>query len=65
MSDNGLAAAVAKMRDAGANDPAIDVFAHYYRQASAGVTGLIAEDSITPLTDPPRLQDIFAEVGVA
>ena len=31
----------AKMQAAGANGPAIDVFAHYYRQASAGVTGLI------------------------
>ncbi len=65
MSDNGLAAAVAKMRDAGANDPAIDVFAHYYRQASAGVTGLIAEDSITPLTDPPRLADVEVDERTA
>lgn len=55
MSDHGLAAAVAKMQAAGANGPAIDVFAHYYRQASAGVTGLIAEDTIAPLTDPPQL----------
>ena len=55
MSEHGLAAAVAKMRAAGANGPAIDVFAHYYRQASAGVTGLIGEDTIAPLTDPPQL----------
>lgn len=58
MSDNGLAAAAAKMRAAGANEPAVEVFSHYYRQASAGASGLIAEDSISPLTDPPRLDAI-------
>lgn len=65
MSENGLAAAVAKMRDAGANDPAIDVFSHYYRQASSGVTGLIPEDSITALTDPPRLADVEVDERTA
>jgi UTP--glucose-1-phosphate uridylyltransferase len=58
MSDNGLAAAVAKMRAAGAHDAAIDVFSHYYRQASAGVSGVIGEDTISPLTDPPQLSAV-------
>ena len=57
MSEHGLAAAVAKMRAAGANEPAIDVFAHYYAEAAAGVTGMIPESTISPLTDPPQLSD--------
>ncbi|MFT3970885.1 MAG: UTP--glucose-1-phosphate uridylyltransferase [Micropruina sp.] len=58
MSESGLAAAVAKMRAAGANEPAIDVFAHYYGQASAGLTGLIPEATIAPLTNPPQLSAV-------
>lgn len=54
MSEHGLAAAVAKMRAAGITTRPSTIFAHYYRQASAGVTGLIGED-IAPLTDPPQL----------
>jgi len=57
MSDQGLQAAVAKMRAAGAHEAAIEVFSHYYREAAAGVTGLIPEDTIRPLTDPPQLSD--------
>ncbi len=65
MSESGLAAAVAKMRAAGANDPAIDVFAHYYGQASSGVTGLIPEDTIAPLTDPPQLSAVDVDERTA
>jgi len=65
MSEHGLAAAVAKMQAAGANGPAIDVFSHYYRQASAGVTGLIPEDTISPLTDPPQLSAVAVDEQVA
>lgn len=50
MSENGLRSAQAKMRDAGVAQAAIDVFTHYYGELEKGVTGLIPEDSITPLT---------------
>ncbi len=55
MSDEGLQAARTKMAEAGVQPQAIEVFTHYYHQLEEGVTGLIAEDSIEPLTDPPML----------
>ncbi|MGD7706364.1 UTP--glucose-1-phosphate uridylyltransferase [Microlunatus sp. Y2014] len=58
MSDSGLRQAQDKMRDAKVSQAAIDVFTHYYRQLEEGVTGLIAEDSIEPLVDPPMLADV-------
>ncbi len=58
MSQEGLGRARAKMQDAGVNDAAIDVFSSYYRDLEQGATGLIPEDSITPLTDVPRLEGI-------
>lgn len=58
MSEQALAAAVAKMRAADATEAAIEVFTHYYNEAAAGVTGLIPEDTIAPLTDPPLLADL-------
>lgn len=58
MSENGLLAAQAKMRTAGVDPAPIEVFSHYYRQLELGATGIIAEDTITPLTDPPMLADV-------
>lgn len=58
MSESGLRQAQDKMRDAGVSRAAIDVFTHYYRQLEEGATGLIGEDSISPLTDPPRLDAV-------
>ncbi len=58
MSAAGLEAARTKMAVAGVQPQAIEVFAHYYHQLEEGVTGLIAEDSIEPLTDPPMLDDV-------
>ena len=58
MSDEGLRAAQEKMAAARINQPAIDVFTAYYRQLEQGVTGVIAEDSIEPLTDPDLLADV-------
>jgi len=58
MSAAGLEAARTKMADAGVQPQAIEVFTHYYHQLEEGVTGLIAEDSIEPLTDPPMLADV-------
>ena len=55
MSAEGLEAARTKMVEAGVQPQAIEVFTHYYHQLEEGVTGLIPEDSIEPLTDPPML----------
>jgi len=65
MSEQGLVSAVDKMRTAGANEPAIEVFSHYYRAAAAGVTGMIPEDTISPLTDPPQLSDAAVDEQTA
>ncbi|GAB95202.1 UTP--glucose-1-phosphate uridylyltransferase [Kineosphaera limosa NBRC 100340] len=46
------------MVDAGVNEAAIGVFEHYYEQLAGGETGLIPEDSIEPLLDPPMLADV-------
>ena len=46
------------MTEAGVHAEAIEVFSDYYRQVEEGVTGLIAEDSIEPLTDPDLLSDV-------
>jgi UTP--glucose-1-phosphate uridylyltransferase len=48
------------MAAAGVHSAAIDVFSHYYVQLEEGVTGLILEDSIEPLTDP----DLLSEVSI-
>ena len=58
MTEPGLIQAQAKMRGAGVADAAIDVFTHYYAQLQGGATGLIREDTILPLTDPPLLADV-------
>ena len=50
--------AVALMREAGVTPTAISVFAGYYRQLVDGATGMIPEDSISPLVDLPRLADL-------
>ena len=63
MSEHGLSQATGKMADAGVDPVAIDVFTHYYRLAESGTTGLIGEDTIEPLIDPARLDQI--EVGEA
>lgn len=55
MSQEGLRAAQDRMRAAGVAPEAIDVFSHYYGELEAGVTGLIPEDTIEPLLDPPAL----------
>ncbi len=61
----GLTAAKTKMRDAGVNQAAIDVFSHYYGQLEAGATGLIPEDTIEPLTDPAHLDEVEVDGDAA
>jgi UTP--glucose-1-phosphate uridylyltransferase len=58
VSDEGLRLAREKMVAAGVAPVAISVFEHYYRQLEAGATGLIREDAIAPLLDPPRLDAV-------
>src|SRR5690554_3935334 len=58
MSATGLAQAQDKMRAAGVDQAAIDVFSHYYGELEAGATGLIREDTIEPLLDPDRLDAV-------
>ena len=60
MSEEGLAAARQKMTEAGVDPVAIEVFTSYYHQLETGDTGLIREDTISPLTDPPLLDDVEA-----
>ena len=65
MSDEGLLQAQEKMRAAGVSPAAIDVFSHYYGELEAGATGLIREDSITPLLDPPHLSQVEVDEATA
>lgn len=58
MSDEGLRLAQDRMRRASVAPEAIDVFSHYYRELESGVTGLIPEESIEPLLEPPSLTDL-------
>jgi len=55
---SGLDLARQKMTEAGVAPEAIEVFSHYYAQLESGATGLIPEDTISPLTDPDRLADV-------
>ena len=58
MSTEGLQQAREKMTAAGVSDAAIAVFEHYYGELEKGATGLIREDTIAPLLDPPMLDDV-------
>lgn len=61
MGTEGLDLARAKMVDAGVAPDAIEVFAHYHGQLAAGATGLIAEESIEPLTGLDRAADLAVD----
>lgn len=58
MSDKGLLNCQNKMKSAGVDPVAIRVFSHYYHQLESGVTGLIPEETITPLTSVPNLDEV-------
>lgn len=61
VSEEGLRQARDKMTAAGVAPVAVDVFEHYYRQLEEGATGLIREDTIAPLLDPPRLDAVAVD----
>ena len=46
------------MLDAGVSAPAIEVFSRFYELLESGATGVIREDTIEPLLDPPMLADV-------
>lgn len=54
----GLHQAIEKMRAAGTSEPAIRVFEHNYAELAAGQTGVIPEDTIEPLLEPDRFEDV-------
>jgi UTP--glucose-1-phosphate uridylyltransferase len=58
MSAAGRREAIARMAADGATDVAIAVFTRFYDQLERGASGLIAEDSIEPVDDLPRLADL-------
>ncbi|CAN7498831.1 UTP--glucose-1-phosphate uridylyltransferase [Terrabacter sp. LjRoot27] len=58
MSDQGLHASVALMRDRGLGPEAIRVFEHYYEQLQAGALGTIPEESIEPLGEVQTLREV-------
>ncbi len=65
MSEQGLEQARRVMADGDVHARAIDVFSHYYRQLESGETGVIAEDDVEPLTDPPRLDSVDVDPSAA
>ncbi|RMB62124.1 UTP--glucose-1-phosphate uridylyltransferase [Tessaracoccus antarcticus] len=65
MSEAGLEAAREKMRAAGVAAPAIEVFSHYYTLLESGETGVIREDSISPMVDVPLLSDVHVSDDAA
>ncbi len=65
MSADGLRQAQEKMNEAGVAPAAIDVFSHYYGELESGATGIIREDSIEPLVNPPRLETIEVDPAAA
>lgn len=58
MSETALDQCLEKMHSAGISQAAIDNFSHYWRLCASGDTGLIREDTIRPLVDPTRLDDV-------
>ncbi|MBA3020222.1 MAG: UTP--glucose-1-phosphate uridylyltransferase [Actinobacteria bacterium] len=61
MSIEALERCVAKMRNAGVSQPAIDNFTHYWHLCAAGASGLIAEDTIRPLLEVPSLDSVAVD----
>jgi UTP--glucose-1-phosphate uridylyltransferase len=60
MSADGLQASVEKMQREGAPEAAIASFRHYYEQLAAGVSGMVPEDEIEPVTDCRTLDELPA-----
>jgi UTP--glucose-1-phosphate uridylyltransferase len=55
---DGLDQSVAKMREEGIADAAIDSFAHYYRLLKEGESGMLPESEIQPLEDVTDAEEL-------
>lgn len=60
VSVDGLAEAVRRLQERGADDRSVAVFTDYYHQLESGALGTIPEASIEPLVDLPRLDAVEA-----
>jgi UTP--glucose-1-phosphate uridylyltransferase len=58
VTDDGLQAAVEKMRREGLGDAAIANFEHYYARLRDGDAGVLPEEELEPVDDVPRLDDL-------
>ena len=66
MQNEGLAAALDKMRAAHVDEVAVRTFAHYYEELERGATGMIPEESIEPVTISALADaQVSDEVGTA
>lgn len=61
----GLSLSIEKMRAAQVAEPAINVFSDFYYQLLAGVSGSIPEESIEPLLEVPKIEDIEVDPKIA
>src|SRR5207237_8214970 len=55
----------AKMHQAGLSEAAIQAFKHSYQNLVAGQTGMIPENSIEPVTELPRYEEISGKNSAA
>ncbi len=58
MSEHALEQCLDKMRAADISQAAVDNFSFYWRLCASGATGVIREDTIRPLLDPPQLDQL-------
>ncbi len=58
MSDDGMRAAAAKMRDAGAHEEAIRAFESAYRRLESGHEAMLPSAELEPASDVPALEDL-------
>ncbi len=65
MSEHALALAREKMTAAGASAPAREVFEYNFRALADGETGEIPEDSIEPIRELDRLEDVLPDDDAA
>ncbi len=65
MSTEGLRSAQELMRSEGVSEAAVEVFSHYYAQLEAGHTGLVPEETLEPLADPPELSQVTPDEDAA
>jgi UDP-N-acetylglucosamine pyrophosphorylase len=59
----GFSEFAAKMRAAGVNEAAIRAFEYSYRELLEGETGLIPEQTLEPVEELPRMEEVVGETG--